>query len=137
MAAFQKFDSFVEALGRAVHDLNNDTLKVMLTSVAPTSTDATTADLTEITPGFGYLAGGRPVLNSAYSETGGVGLLTGGNVIFTATGGNIGPVQWAVLYNSTALTNPLIGWWDSGSPATVSSGGTLTVDVSGGILDLQ
>jgi hypothetical protein len=53
-------------------------------------------------------------------------------------GGSIGPFQFAVLYNSTSPTQPLIGWWDYGLPITLTNGNTFTVttDLANGILTL-
>lgn len=61
MASFNKFHAFVEAIAEKVHDLGSDTLKVMLTNVAPVATNAIKADLTEIGAGNGYAAGGATV----------------------------------------------------------------------------
>lgn len=57
MAAYNKFEQFVEDLGVKVHDLNSDTLKVYLTNTAPSaSADAIKTDLAEITNEHGYTA---------------------------------------------------------------------------------
>lgn len=58
MATFNKFNAFVQDLTRKVHNLNSDTLKILLTNVAPVATNAVKADLTEIAAGNGYTAGG-------------------------------------------------------------------------------
>lgn len=138
MAAFNKFRQFTEDLGRGVHNLNTGTLKVMLTNTQPVNTNAVKANITEIGTGNGYTAGGTAVGSSAYSQTAGVGKLTGNDVVFTASGGTIGPFQFAVLYNDTPTSpaDPLIGWWDYGSALTLQDGETFTVDVdaSNGIL---
>ena len=60
MATFVKFESFVEALAEKVHNLGADTLKVMLTNTAPNaSTNTVKVDITEISAGNGYTAGGN------------------------------------------------------------------------------
>lgn len=138
MASFVKFHAFVQELGRAGHNLHTATLKVMLTNTAPTaSTGATTADITEISAGNGYTAGGATVANTAYSQTSGTGKLTGDDVVFTATGGSIGPFRYAPLVNTSA-SNKLIGYWDYGSALTLADGDSLTVDFSAvnGILQI-
>ncbi len=62
MAVFNKFQNFVQDLGRGVHNLNSSTLKVMLSNSAPNATTHTVkADLTEISAGNGYSAGGATV----------------------------------------------------------------------------
>jgi hypothetical protein len=126
---FNKFNSFVEALGRKVHNLNADTLKVMLTNVAPVATNAVKADLTEIAAGNGYGAGGTASAGNAYSQSSGTAKLTSGDVVFTASGGSMAAFRYAVLYNDTATNDELIGWWDNrrrsqlrgGSPPTPAS----------------
>jgi hypothetical protein len=140
MAAYNKFNQFVEDLGRKVHNLNADTLKIMLTNTAPVATNAVFADLTEISAGSGYSAGGAAVANRAYSQASGVGKLTGDDVVWTASG-TVGPLRYAVLYNDTPTSpaDPLIGWWDRGTSITLASGDTFTVDLDAvnGILQAQ
>jgi hypothetical protein len=128
MAAFNKFNSFVEALGRKVHNLNADVLKVMLTNVAPVAANAVKADLTDIAAGNGYTAGGAQATANAYSQTAGTAKLTATDVVFTAAGGSFATFRYAVLYNDTATNKELIGWWDYGSAVTLTDGNTFTVD---------
>lgn len=130
MATFNKFNSFVANLGLKVYNLNTDTLKVMLTNTAPAATNTVKADITEISAGNGYTAGGTAVGSNAYSQAAGVAKLTGNDVVFTASGGSIGPFRYAVLYDDTATNDELIGWWDYGSSVTLTAGGTFTVDFS-------
>lgn len=140
MAAFQKFNAFVEHVGQKVHNLNADSLKVMLCNTAPVAGNSVKADLTEIAAGNGYTAGGTVAATPAYSQTAGVGKLTATDVVFLAAGGNIGPFRYAVLYNDTPTSpaDPLIGFWDYGSAITLLTGETFTVDFDGaaGILTL-
>ena len=72
------------------------------------------------------------------SQTAGLYTLKLNNVVFTATGA-IGPFRYAVLYNSTAASGNLIGWWDYGSSVTLQNGDTLTVsfDATNGVLTIQ
>ena len=128
MATFVKFQDFVEQLGKAVHDLDGThTLNVMLTNSAPTpTTDAVLSDLTEITVENGYSAGGSEAANPVWSRSVGTAKLVCDDVVFTASGGTIGPFRYAVLYNATA-TN-LIAYWDYGSAVTLQDGETFTVD---------
>lgn len=140
MAALSKFRQFVEDLGKKVHNLNADTLKVLLTNIVPVNTNAVKADLTEIGAGNGYAAGGTAVGSTAYAQTAGVGKLSGNDVVFTASGGNIGPFRYVVLYNDTPTSpaDPLIAWGDYGSSITLADTETFTVDFDGsaGILTL-
>lgn len=138
MAAFNKFNAFVEHVAEKVHNLGADTLKVMLTNTAPVAANATKTDLVEITAGNGYVAGGATVTITSSAQTGGTYALVGNDVVFTATGA-VGPFRYAVLYNDTptaAPIDPLIGWWDYGSSISLANGETFTVDFGASILTL-
>lgn len=140
MPAYNKFNQFVQDLANKVHNLGSDTLKVMLTNVSPVSTNAVKGDLTEIAAGNGYAAGGNAVTVVSSTQNGGSYKLVGDDVVFTASGGAIGPFRYAVLYNATpvAPASPLIGFWDYGASITLNSGETFTVamDQVNGILGL-
>lgn len=129
MSSFNKFNSFVEALAEKVHNLGSDTLRVMLTNTAPSASNTVRADITEISAGNGYTAGGNVATVLSSSQTGGVyRLVLNDPPTWTATGGTIGPFRYAVLYNDTATNDELIGWWDYGSSITLQPGETFTVD---------
>jgi hypothetical protein len=129
MAAFNKFNSFVEALAEKVHNLGSDTLKVMLTNTAPVAANSVKADITEISAGNGYTAGGNTASVTSSAQTSGTyKLVLGDPATWTASGGSIGPFRYAVLYNDTATNKELIGWWDYGSALTLASGESFTVD---------
>lgn len=139
MASFVKINNFVQDLGRGVHNLNSNTLKIMLTNSAPNAaTHAVKADLTEISAGNGYSAGGATVASTAYSQTSGTGNLTGTDPVITASGGSIGPFRYAVLYNDTPTSpaDPLIGYWDYGSSITLADTESLTVDLATNIMSV-
>ena len=130
MAAFQKFHAFVEALAEKKHNLGSDTLKVYLTNDTPSaSADAVKADLAEITVGVdGYTAGGNTCsITSSAQTTGTYKLVLGDPATWTSTG-TLGPFRYAVLYNDTAASDELIGWWDYGSSITLASGESFAVD---------
>lgn len=138
MASFNKFQSFVEALAEKKHDLGADTLKVLLTNVAPVNSNTVKADLTEISAGNGYTAGGTAVTVTSSAQSSGTYKLIANDVVFTASGGSIGPFRYVVIYNDTAANDELIGWWDYGSALTLLNGETFTVnfDDTNGILTL-
>jgi len=139
MATFGKFYPFVEYMPEGAVNLGSDTLKVMLTNTAPAATNAVQTDITEISAGNGYTAGGTAATTSSSSQTTGVYKLVLADVVFTASGGSIGPFRWAVLYDSSAATKVLIGYWDYGSSITLASGESITVDFSAtnGVLQLS
>jgi hypothetical protein len=141
MAAYTKFNQFVEDLCEKVHKLDTDTLKVMLVdSPAPVATNSVKANLTEITAQNGYAAGGLQVVQSSSLQTSGTYKLIVADPTFTATGGSFGPFRYAILYNDTPTSplKPLIAWWDYGTSITITSGNSFTVDLdqAGGVFTL-
>lgn len=138
MAAFNKFQDFVLELGKGTHQLHaaGHTLKVYLSNAAPSvSADTVKADLAEITNENGYTA---PVdIQNDYTESAGTGTLTAVDVVITATG-SVGPFQYAVIYNDTPTSpaDPLVGWYDYGSPITMANGESFTVDFGASLATL-
>jgi len=139
MATYNKFECFVGDLGDKIHDLDGDVIKVYLTNATPsTSADTIKTDLAEISAEHGYAAGGDDITN-VWSETAGVGTLSGTDVVITADGGTIGPFRYVVIYNDTQTSpaDPLIAWWDYGSSITLTDGETFTIDFGASILTIE
>lgn len=131
MAAFQKFNQLTKDLIEGVHAFGSHTFKVMLTNTAPVATNSVKADLTEITAGNGYSAGGA--VSTMTTSTGtGTAKATAADVVFTATGA-VGPFRYAVLYNDTPTSpaDPLVGFFDYGSSISLANTETFTVDFDG------
>lgn len=140
-SAFQKFNSFVEAIAERKIDLASDVLKVMLTNVAPLATNSVKSDLTEIAAGNGYTAGGNQAVQSSSSQASGTYKLVLDNPdTWAANGGSVGPFSYAVLYSDTADNKDLIGFWAyAGSAITLLDGEQFSVDMSpvNGVLQLS
>ena len=138
IAAFNKFNNFVYALGLGGINLSSDTLKLALTNVAPVATNTQYSNLTEIASGNGYTTGGATLTTTSYSQTNGTAklIVAAANPTWTATGGSMATFRYYVVYDSTASGSPLIGWWDFGSAVTLTVGQTFTpvFDSTNGIL---
>jgi hypothetical protein len=132
MVAFNKIDSFVEALAEKVHNLGSDQLKVAITNSAPSASNTILANLTEIT--YTNLST-RNVVTISSSQTTGTYTLVLTDLVLTASG-SVGPLRYIVLYNDTAASDELIGWWDYGSSISLASGETLTVDFAASTITL-
>ncbi len=135
MAAANKFQIFVEDLAEKIHNLSADSLKVALTNSAPVATNTILGNITQVANGNGYTTGGTASTISSSGHTTGTYKLVLADVIFTASGGSIGPFRYTVLYNDTPTSNsqganpdPLIMWHDYGSSITLLTGETLTWD---------
>lgn len=139
MAAYNKFQIFVSDLCTKQHNLNADTLKIMLTNTAPVAANTVKSNITEIAAGNGYTAGGTQAVFVSGNDTAGIYKLVLSPVVFTAAGGNIGPFEFAVLYNATAASGNLIAWWDYGTAITLTSGNSFTVslDQTNGVFTLS
>ncbi len=132
MASYQKFNQTVADVNNKVHNMGADTLKFMLTNTAPVASNSVKANLTEISAGNGYAAGGTVVgITSSTQTSGTYSLVPTADVVFTASGGSIGPFRYVVLYNDTPTSplDPLISFYDRGSSLTLADTETFTLDV--------
>lgn len=139
MAAFNKFNQFVEDLAKGVHNLSTGAITVALSNAsnAPSaSLDAVLADITTVSTA--NLDDVTPTITSC-TETSGTLKLILADLTMTASG-SVGPFRYVILYNDTPTSpaDPLIGWYDYGSEITLASGETLTLDFDGtnGVLSL-
>ena len=132
MVAFNKYNSFVDELGKGSHNFSSNTLKAALTNTAPAATDTVWAAGTQIPPTNtnGYTSGGNTLTGVTWTNSSGTSKLVITDTVFTASGGAIGPFQYVILYNSTA-TNKLIGYYNYGSSISLADTETFTVDFDG------
>lgn len=135
MATFVFFHEFFNHLGTGVHNVSTGSFKLGLSNTAPTQASNTVwADITEISAGNGYSAGGPTLDSEAWAETGsgtGIWQFQSADEVITASGGSIGPFRYPVVYNDTPTSpaDPLVGYLDYGSSITVTNGNTFTFDV--------
>jgi len=132
MASYNKFNQFIEDLGLGVHDLDAaaDVLNVYASNGTPDAeADAIKTDFAEITPENGYPSGGSDCQNT-WTRTTVTATLACQDVVWTASAGGFGPLQYVAMYNDTQTTpvDPLICWWDYGSAVSPAVGETFTVD---------
>jgi hypothetical protein len=134
MATYTKFNAFIENVFEAVHNFEPSahSLKAMLTNTAPTASNSVKADLTEISSGNGYTAGGNALTISSSAQTSGTLKVVVADSTWTASGGSIGPFRYVVIYNDTPTNpaDPLIAYYDYGSSITLASGSSFTTDFS-------
>ena len=129
MATFNKFNSFVEALAEKTHNLGADTLTIALTNTAPAAGNTVLANITEIS----YTNLSSRVLTSVTSsQTSGTYTLDAADLVLTASG-TVPTLRYVVLYNDTATSDELIGYYDYGSAVDLLNGETFTItfDASG------
>lgn len=126
MAAYVKFNSFVEALAEKVHNLGSDTLTVALCAAAnaPVATNTQLSQLVQIS--YTNLSS-RAITVASSSQTGGTYSLVVNDLTLTASGA-VGPFRYVVVYNDTATNDELVCFFDHGSDVSLATGETYTID---------
>lgn len=138
MAAFNKFNQFVEDLAEKVHNLGADALVVALTAAAaaPVATNSILGNLTQVS--YTNLSS-RAITTSASAQSTGTYKLTLTDLVLTASG-TVAAFRYVVIYNDTPTSpaDPLIGWYDYGSDLVLLNGETFTIDFDGtnGVLQI-
>lgn len=130
MATYTKYNTFVDELSKGGHNLQTAVFKVALTNTAPTvATDTVWNTTVAPAPAAanGYTAGGNTLTTSSAATTSGTFKLVLADSTFTATAGGIGPVRYAIIYNSSA-SNKVVAYYDYGSSITLANGENLLVD---------
>ncbi len=128
MAAYGKFNQYVEDISEGVHTSSTDQFVVALTTNAnaPVATNSVLADLTEIsytnlsTRNIGTTSSGQTT--GTFTQ-----LLT--DLTLTASGA-VATFRHLIVYNDTPTSpaNPLVARFDFGSDLTLASGETLLMD---------
>ena len=136
MATYTKYENFAQVLANKEVDAfgATDTWKAAIHTDAPVvATDTVLTDLTQIAGNNGYTTGGADITFSS-TRSGGTVTATATDVVWTASGGNLGSSttgRYISYYDDTAAAptaDPLAAYWDYGSTFTVASGETLTLD---------
>lgn len=130
MASYNKFQDYAEQVNKGVHVWSSHVFKAMLTNSAPVATNTIAANLTDISAGNGYTAGGMTLDTVTLTETTGTAKVTIADEVLTASGGSIGPFRYVAIYNDTATSpaDALVCWYDYGSSITLADTETFTID---------
>lgn len=135
MATFNKFNFFVQDVANKIHNLGSDQLAVALTDVAPTATNHVLADLTQIS--YTNLSS-RNITTTSSTQTSGTYNLKLNNLTLTASG-TVAQYRYIVIYNSTAASGNLIGWYDNGSEVNLINSGdifAINFDATNGLISI-
>jgi hypothetical protein len=136
MASFTKFQPFVEKLAEKAFNLGSDSLKIALcaSANAPVAANGVLADLTQIS--YTNLSS-RDVTITSSSQSSGTYSLVLQDLTLTASGGAVAAFRYIVLYDDTAASDELIGFWDYGSSLTLADGESLTLDFASSTIQLS
>ena len=141
MATYTKYENFVQALCNKEIDAfgSTDTWRAVIHTDAPVAaTDTVLTDLTQIGGSNGYTTGGENITFSS-TRSGGTVTATAVDVVWTATGGNLGASttgRYVSMYDDTSATDVLLASYDYGSTFTVASGETFTLDFGASLFTL-
>ena len=128
-ATFVLFESFVEAVAEKKHNLGSDGLKVALTNALPDEAANTVlANITEIS--YTGLSS-RALTQTGSAQSGGTYKLSIQDLVLTASGADVGPFQYVVIYNDTATNDELIGYLAYPAAIRIYDGETFTIDFDG------
>ena len=123
------FDEFVLDLGKKVHNLSADTIKVGIidNTTPPTAADATPrwGDYSgnEVSAAGGYVADGLTLSGVTFTESGGTATFDDtGNISLSQDGSGFTDGYWGIIYNSTAGNNEAIAFVDLGGPVSEQAG---------------
>lgn len=138
------YDSAKEYIGDGTIDLDTHTFKIQLHSSSYTpnrATQSARADLSnELSTANGYTAGGATLGSVTWGQSSGTATLDAADPSWTASGGNIGPFRYAVIYDDTAASDELLCYCevDTASDLTATDGQTVTIALNAsGILTLS
>ena len=130
MASYVKYETAIEKLCNKLIDAfgTTDTWRVIITTDAPdAAADDEVADVTQIASNNGYPGTNDITFNS--TRTGGTVTATAADVVWTASGGNLGSSttgRYFPFYDDTSTTDKLAAYHDYGTTFTVASGETMT-----------
>lgn len=133
MATYTKYETFVENLCNKLIDAfgTTDTWKAVIHTDAPTvATDNSVTDLTQIGGSNGYTTGGTSITFDS-TRSGGTVTATAADVVWTASGGNLGASttgRYVSIYDDTSVGDNLLCAYDYGSTFTVADTETFTLD---------
>lgn len=134
MATFNKFQAWVETMVEAAN-LATDQFTVALSNVAPVATNSVLADITQIS--YTNLSS-RNFTTVSSSQSGGVYELELADLTLTASGA-VPTFRYLAVFDDTLAGDPLVGWYDYGSPVTMASGETFLINFNpaDGLLKVQ
>ncbi len=141
VAPIVKYNTFIDELSKAGHNLATAVFKAALTNTAPNLLTDTVWNTTVAPPpaaANGYPAGGNTLTTSSAAAVAGVFKLVLADSVFTATAGGIGPFRYVIVYNSSA-GNKVVASIDNGASVTLADTDTFTVDLdpTNGTLTVQ
>lgn len=125
------YNNFTNDLMNGVHDMDTDDLRAVLltSSYTPDPAHATLANLTnQLSTGNGYTQNAKSLTGKSLSTTTGNTTWDFDDIVWAASGGQIGPARYLAIYNSSK-SNKLLCYVDFGADRTADNGTNFSVIV--------
>jgi hypothetical protein len=141
VAVYTKMETFVENFSNKLIDAfgSTDTWKAVIHTDAPVAaTDNAVSDWTQIGGSNGYTTGGENITFNS-TRSGGTVTATAVDVVWTASGGNLGSSttgRYFGIYDDTSAADNVLCDFDYGSTFTVASAETMTLDFGASLYTL-
>lgn len=135
MPTLQKNYFFTLDLGSKVFNLTSDTLKLAFTDTAPTTATHVYADIASPLA-LTNLATSVALTSVVFTQTTGTATLGAATWTGTSQTGSFGPFRYIVIYDDSATSKNIIGWYDYGSELTLNGlyGDQFVMTFASGIL---
>ena len=129
---------FTLDLGLKVHNLNaTDTLKLAFTNTAPTTATHVYADISSPLA-LTNMATSPALSGVTYTQSTGTATLGCSTWNGTSQTGDFGPFRYIVVYDDTATSKNILGWYDYGSELTLNgaNGDQISLTFASGLATL-
>src|ERR1035437_10251550 len=110
---------FTVDLGTKLFNLTSDTLKLAFTDTAPTTATHVYANITSPLA-LTNMATSPSLTSVTWTQSTGTATLGAATWTGTSQTGNFGPFRYIVVYDDTAASKNVIGWYDYGSALTLN-----------------
>lgn len=140
------FGQALHDLGKKLHDLSADSLKLGLITSATTPTVATAVPhfggtgttnmaTNQVAAGTSYSSGGPTLSSVTWTVVSGVPTLRAAAVTIAQDATGFTAARWGIIYNSTNAAKQALAYIDLGSDRSIQAG-SLTLDWSGATDDI-
>lgn len=127
------FNSFFERLANGTFDFANDTFAVALVAAANAPL-VTNSDLIDLTLVDTLNLSSNLITVTSATQTDGVLTVEVDNTALLATGGDVGPFRYVVIYDDTSATDALVCFYQLPGDVTIPNTQTVTIIYQNGEL---
>ena len=127
--AYSKYNTGINFICAAAVNFSTDAFILALSNTTPATTTSqyTVTNISEIGSSGGYTQGtGIPITTTSFLNSAGTSTWVGTAALFSATGA-VPQFDFAILYDNTNTSKPLLGWWTCVTAITMASTDTFQV----------